>query len=160
MHFSSPPLTDEALSTRASYRCHLNLMTLMLREEYIFWSILLCNFLHYLVRSTSSSLGPNILSTLFSERAVIAQWYSSGLRAGWSEVRVPAVAGNFSLHHRVQNGSEALPSSYPMGTGALSLGVKRPGREANHSPPSSAEVKNAWSCTSTPPICLHGVVLR
>jgi hypothetical protein len=36
-------------------------------------------------------------------------------------------------------------------TGALSLGVKRPGREADHSPPSSAEVKNAWSYTFTPP---------
>jgi hypothetical protein len=34
--------------------------------------------------------------------------------------------------------------------GALSLGVKRPGREADHSPPSSAKVKNAWSYTSTP----------
>jgi hypothetical protein len=34
--------------------------------------------------------------------------------------------------------------------GALSLGVKRPGREADHSSPSSAEVKNAWSYTSTP----------
>jgi hypothetical protein len=34
--------------------------------------------------------------------------------------------------------------------GALSLGVKRPGREADHSPPSSAEGKNARSCTSTP----------
>jgi hypothetical protein len=33
---------------------------------------------------------------------------------------------------------------------ALSLGVKRPGREADHSPPSSAEVKNTWSYTSTP----------
>jgi hypothetical protein len=33
---------------------------------------------------------------------------------------------------------------------ALSLGVKRPGREADHSPPYSAEVKNAWSYTSTP----------
>jgi hypothetical protein len=43
--------------------------------------------------------------------------------------------------------------------GALSLGLKRPGREADHSPPSSAEVKNAWSCISTPPIRLHGVVL-
>jgi hypothetical protein len=44
-------------------------------------------------------------------------------------------------------------------TGAISLGVKRPGREAYHSPPSSAEVKDAWSYTSTPPIGLHGVVL-
>jgi hypothetical protein len=26
----------------------------------------------------------------------------------------------------------------------------RPGREADHSPPSSAVVKNAWSYTSTP----------
>jgi len=42
---------------------------------------------------------------------------------------------------------------------ALSLGVKWPGHEADHSPPPSAEVKNAWICTSTPPIRLHGVVL-
>jgi hypothetical protein len=34
--------------------------------------------------------------------------------------------------------------------GALSLGVKRPGREADHSSQSSAEVKNAWRYTSTP----------
>jgi hypothetical protein len=35
-------------------------------------------------------------------------------------------------------------------TGALSLGVKHPGREVNHSHACSSEVKNAWSCTSTP----------
>jgi hypothetical protein len=29
--------------------------------------------------------------------------------------------------------------------GAVSVGVKRPGREADHSPPSSSEFKNAWS---------------
>jgi hypothetical protein len=34
--------------------------------------------------------------------------------------------------------------------GALSLWVKRPGCETDHSPPSSAEVKNAWRHTSTP----------
>jgi hypothetical protein len=33
---------------------------------------------------------------------------------------------------------------------SLSLVVKRPELEANHSPPSSAKVKNAWSHTSTP----------
>jgi hypothetical protein len=43
--------------------------------------------------------------------------------------------------------------------GAPALEVKRPGRESDHAPPSSAEVKNAWSYTSTPPIRLHGVVL-
>jgi hypothetical protein len=43
--------------------------------------------------------------------------------------------------------------------GALSRGVRRPGREADHSPPSSVDVKNAWSCNSTSPTRLHGVVL-
>jgi hypothetical protein len=37
-----------------------------------------------------------------------------------------------------------------MGTGALSLGVKRLERAADHSPHSSAEIKNACSYTSTP----------
>jgi len=32
-------------------------------------------------------------------------------------------------------------------------------READHSPPSSAKVEEWWSCTSTHPILLHGVVL-
>jgi hypothetical protein len=38
--------------------------------------------------------------------------------------------------------------------GAVFLGVKRPGCEADHSP-SSAEVKNAWNYTSTPRVLLH-----
>jgi hypothetical protein len=38
--------------------------------------------------------------------------------------------------------------------GALSVGVKRPGREADHSPPSTAEVKTAWSYTATPQYAL------
>jgi hypothetical protein len=41
--------------------------------------------------------------------------------------------------------------------GAVSLGVKRQGREADHSPPSSAEVKNVFSYLHSP-IRLHGVV--
>jgi hypothetical protein len=43
--------------------------------------------------------------------------------------------------------------------GALSLGVKQPGREADHSPQSSDEVKNVWSYTSAPILRLNGVVL-
>jgi hypothetical protein len=56
-------------------------------------------------------------------------------------VRFPAEVGNFSLHHRVQNGPGAHPASYPMSTRGSFPGVKRPGREADRSPPSSAEVK-------------------
>jgi len=43
--------------------------------------------------------------------------------------------------------------------GALSLAVKQPDREADNSSASNAEVKNAWSYTSSPPVRLHGVVL-
>jgi hypothetical protein len=53
----------------------------------------------------------------------------------------PAGAGNFSLHHRFQKGSGAHTASYPIGTRDSFPGVKRPGREADHSPQSSAEAK-------------------
>jgi len=35
--------------------------------------------------------------------------------------------------------------SYPIATGAVTLGIKLPGRETDHSSPSRAEIKNAWS---------------
>jgi len=37
--------------------------------------------------------------------------------------------------------------------------VKQLGHEGDHSPPSHAMVKDAWSYTSVPPIRLHGMVL-
>jgi hypothetical protein len=43
---------------------------------------------------------------------------------------------------------------------SFSPGVKRPDREADHSPASSADVKNTRSYTSIPPISIHGVVLN
>jgi hypothetical protein len=42
------------------------------------------------------------------------------------------------------------PTSYKMGTWGSFPGVKRQGREADHSPPTSAEVKKMWTYTSTP----------
>jgi hypothetical protein len=56
-------------------------------------------------------------------------------------IRFPAGAANFSLRQRVHTGYGAHPASYPMGTKGSSLGVKRPGREPDHSLPPSAEVK-------------------
>jgi len=47
------------------------------------------------------------------------------------------------------------PSLFPKDTGISSPGVAWPGCKAYHSSPSSAEVKNAWNCTTTPPIRLH-----
>jgi hypothetical protein len=59
------------------------------------------------------------------------------------EVRSPTEAEDFSSIPCVQTGSGAHPASYPMGTGgSFPAGKARPGRDAGHSPPSSAEVKN------------------
>jgi hypothetical protein len=55
----------------------------------------------------------------------------------------------FSLLHIVQTGSGVHPTSYKMVTGVSFPGVKRQGREADHSPPTSAEVKKKWIYTST-----------
>jgi hypothetical protein len=55
--------------------------------------------------------------------------------------------------HKTTNsepGSGVHPTSYKMGTGGSFRGVKRQGREADHSPPTSAEVKIMWIYTSTP----------
>jgi hypothetical protein len=55
------------------------------------------------------------------------------------EVRSPTGAEDFSSSPCVQTGSEAHSASYPMGTGDPFLGGKaRPGRDADHSPPSSS----------------------
>jgi len=39
------------------------------------------------------------------------------------------------------------------------LRVKQLGHEADHSPPSSTDVNNIWSYTTTP-LCLHGIVFN
>jgi hypothetical protein len=44
-----------------------------------------------------------------------------------------------------------ITASHPMGTGDPSRGIKRPGHETDHSPPSSAEDMNSWSYIFTPP---------
>jgi hypothetical protein len=71
---------------------------------------------------------------------------------GWTTAaRFPEGARIFSLRHRVHTGSGSHPASNPAGTEFLSSRIKRPDREAETSPPSNAQVKNAWRCTSTPP---------
>jgi hypothetical protein len=66
-----------------------------------------------------------------------------GLDNRANEVRSPAGAKDFSCSLCVQTGSGAHPASCPMGTGGPFPGAKaRPGRDADHSPLSSAEVEN------------------
>jgi hypothetical protein len=60
-----------------------------------------------------------------------------------------------SQFHCVGTSSGAHLASYITGIGAsLSMVIKQPGHEADHSSPSSAEVKNAWNYTSIPPYIL------
>jgi hypothetical protein len=66
-------------------------------------------------------------------------------------IRFLAGAGNFSLHHCVQNGSGSHPASYPMGTrGSF------PGSKAARDMKLTTHLhlvlrsKNEWSYTSTP----------
>jgi hypothetical protein len=78
------------------------------------------------------------------------------LWAAWPGVCIPAGARDFSLLQNAENGCGAHPSFYSMGTGFFP-GLKRPGSEVDQSPPYSAEVKNEWSYTSSPPISFHDV---
>jgi hypothetical protein len=84
----------------------------------------------------------------------IALGYGLDDRGSMFQYSVGGGAGNFSLHHRVQNGSGVHPASYSMGTRSYF-----PGSEADHSPPFVSRSKNEWSYTSTPTLCLHGVML-
>jgi hypothetical protein len=62
------------------------------------------------------------------------------LRTG---VKSPAGAKDFSSSLCIQTGSGAHPASYPMGIrGPFPGGKAQPGCDGDHSPPTSAEVKN------------------
>jgi hypothetical protein len=63
---------------------------------------------------------------------------------------------DFCRLQSVKTGSGTSPVSYSMVIGGLfSPGLERPEREADHSPPSSAEVKDEWSCISLPWCAQH-----
>jgi hypothetical protein len=83
-----------------------------------------------------------------------------GAEIAKSEYRLPTLwTTEESEFERVKNflfsesSRPALRSTQPpieCVPGTLSLGVKRPGREVDHSLPTSAEVKKMWVYTSTP----------
>jgi hypothetical protein len=73
-------------------------------------------------------------------------------------VRVPVGSRIFSTSSRPALGSTQPPVQWV--PGALSPGIKQQGREADHSPPTSAEVKKDVDLCIHSPIRLHGVVLN
>jgi hypothetical protein len=88
--------------------------------------------------------------------------YSDWLRAGKPRGRSSSPGGGkdflFSMPFRPALGPTQHPIQWV--PGAFSPGVERPGREADHSPSTSGEVKRMWIYTSTPPYPLQGVVLN
>jgi len=81
------------------------------------------------------------------------------MATGWTTgVRLPA--GGLELHLFATASRPALGIHQPHIQWVFFQGAKRPGREADHSIPHTAKVKNAWKYTSTPPIRLHGVALN
>jgi hypothetical protein len=98
----------------------------------------------------------NILRALYltGERTRYSDWLRTGQRRGRT-----------SSHCRVKNFLFSAPSRPVLGPThppikwvleALSPGAKRAGREADHSPPTVAEVKNTWTYTSTSPYVFTG----
>jgi hypothetical protein len=99
-----------------------------------------------IVEGTREMYVKNIISR--KNKVGIATGYGLGDRG--VGVRVPVGSRIFSsprLPDRLWGPPNLLSNEYQ----GLSLGVKRPGREADHSPPASAEVNKMWIYTSTPP---------
>jgi hypothetical protein len=112
------------------------------------------------------------LSLKFPMFNIQFQWYQASNR---SRDSVVGIATSYGLDGcgSIPGGSKKFfftsialrPALVPTQThilwvpGALSPGVKRPGREVDHSPPTSAKVKKMWIYTSSP-IRLHGIVLN
>jgi len=69
-------------------------------------------------------------------------------------VRIPTGQDTLLQNARAGCGAHAAPAqSVP----AFFPRVKRPGRDADHSHPRSAEGKTQWSCAAIPAVCLHVV---
>jgi hypothetical protein len=91
---------------------------------------------HTITKSRDSSVG-------------IATGYGLGDR----EVGVPSPGRVNNFHFSISSRPALGFTQPPMQrvAGSLPPGVKRPGREANDSTPTSAEVKKMWIYTTTPP---------
>jgi hypothetical protein len=103
------------------------IMELYFFKKYIFLSLVFYCVLHF---HRSRVCSGSILSDYGLDNRAIG-------------VRSPAGTKDFSSSLCVQTGSGAHPASCTMGTGDTFPGGKaRPGGDADHSPPSSAEVVN------------------
>jgi hypothetical protein len=108
----------------------------------------------YFCQQTCSVL-PGSIILAFAGYYYYWSWDSSvGIATGYElddrgvGFRIPVAARIFSTSSRPVLGPTQPPIQWV--PGALSPGVKRQGHEADHSPPTSAEVKKMWLYTAIP----------
>jgi hypothetical protein len=79
--------------------------------------------------------------------------YSDWLLAGRPRGRSSSPGGSKNFNFSMWSRPALRPTQPPIQwvPGVLPPGAKRPRREADHSPPTSVEVKKMWVYTSTPP---------
>jgi hypothetical protein len=97
-----------------------------------------------------------------SPRRLLRSWDNvvsivARLRTRPSGVPMPAGLGVFLSSSNRPNRLWGQPSLVFNGYWGSFPGVKRPRRGVDHSPTSSAEVENEWSCSCAPRVCLHGM---
>jgi hypothetical protein len=122
-----------------------------MRSEQYFWNTNAGPTCFGAVHAPSSGSSKFLMKYVYATSWVWAgqiSLYSDWLWAGQSRDRIP-VGARFFAH--VQIGPGAHPASCTVGTGYF-LGVKRPERGADHTPPYSAKVENESSYTATPPL--------
>jgi hypothetical protein len=83
------------------------------------------------------------------QRSRYSDWLRAGLPMCWSSSPGRVKNFLFSTSSKPALGSTQPPIQWV--PGSLSPEVKQPGRESDHSPAASAEIKNLWIYTFTPP---------
>ena len=108
---------------------------------------------HYWIISVTKILQNFAVANCFYTRLLCEQGYysqySNQIWAGWYGVWIPVWARDNSLLKNIQISSVGY-------RGGSLWEVKLLRHEVNHSSPTSAKVKNEWSCTPAPCICFHG----
>jgi hypothetical protein len=96
-------------------------------------------------------INSNIFLSMMTQflRSRYSDWLRTGRRRDRSSSPGRVKNFLFSTSSRPALGPTQPPNQWV--PGVLSPGVKRPGNEADHSPPTSAEVKKMWIYTSNPP---------
>jgi hypothetical protein len=101
----------------------------------------------------SSRLFLHLCRSCGSSSSIVSDWAG---RSGFD----PRRAEEFYSSLCVQTGCGAHPASYPVGTGSPFLGGKaRLGHDANHSPPSSADLDEGTYCVLWKQICLQTTLI-